>query len=153
MPQPTHPRRKQGISLLEVTISMGILAYGLLGIAAMQLQAMSVGAKGRQFRQAVEIAKDQMELVQILPWDQLAPTGGFAPPSWIDLSGFTPGELPVRVDLPGEPGGSIEQVYMVGWQVADANADATLRDIDIRVQWTEPPARARSYTISSLRSK
>ena len=33
----------------------------------------------------------------LLPWDQLAPTGGFVPPAWIDVPGYSPGELPARM--------------------------------------------------------
>ena len=153
MRKPIRKNRSEGFSLLEVTISLGILGYGMLSIAAMQLQALSFGANGKQYRQAVEIAKDQMELVQILPWTELAPTTGYEAPAWISVPGYAAGELPVRVDLPDAVDGAVDQVYTVAWRVADANVDATLREVDVRVTWTEASQRARTFAISSVRAK
>jgi len=153
MQERIRKRRSEGFSLLEAAISLGMLGFGMLSIAAMQLQALSFGAGGHQYRQAVEIAKDQMELAQILPWADLTPTTGFEAPAWISVPGYAAGELPVRVDLPDAVDGAVEQVYTVEWRVADANVAATLRDLDVRVTWTEQSQRTRSYAISSLRAR
>jgi Tfp pilus assembly protein PilV len=153
MVSPRTIGRTSGISLLEVMIGLAILAFGLLGLAAMQIQAMGSSAKGRGLGRAAEIAKEQMERVQMLPWAQVAPTGGFVAPGWIAYAGYAAGEVPVTADLPNQPGGAVEQVYAVRWQVADANAVGTLRDVDVRVQWTEAGGRARNYTLSTTRAR
>lgn len=146
-------RRTEGFSLLEVTISMGIMGFGLLGVAAMQLQALSAGATGRDYRQAVAVARDQMERVQTMTWDDMAPTAGFEAPTWISYSGYATGQLPVRLDTPSGLDGVTQQVYDVEWRVQDANVAETLRSVDLRVTWTDPTGRNRVYALSTMRSK
>lgn len=80
-------------------------------------------------------------------------SGGFVPPAWIDVPGYSPGELPARMDRPGQSGGAVFHVYTVQWRVADANPEQTLREIDVQVQWTESNQRVRSYSLSSRRSR
>ncbi len=146
-------RREAGISLLETIIAMSILATGLLMVAAMQLYSLRSGAEGREYQQAAEIARNQMETAMRLPWTSVTPTGGaYAAPAWINETGFAAGEVPVRfTNTSGS--GAVQHVFTVNWRVADANAAATLRNVDMRVQWTEESGRARSYVLSSVRSQ
>lgn len=146
-------QRSEGFSLLEVTISLGIMGFGMLAVAAMQLQALSFGATGRDYRTAVSIARDQMERVQTLTWTDLGTTTGFEAPGWINVSGYSAGQLPVVLDTPGGLNGATQQVYDIDWRVVDANAEETLRNVDLRVGWTDPTGRSRLYALSTIRSK
>jgi Tfp pilus assembly protein PilV len=153
MRERSRKNRSSGFSLLEVTISIGLMGFGLLTVAAMQVQSLAFGASGRQYREAVEIARDQMERAQLLPWDDIAPTGGFTAPPWIAYPGHPAGDVPISVDLPGSLDGAVEQVYTVHWRVTDANVEATLRDIDVRVTWMDPTRSTRTYAVSTVRSR
>ena len=54
-------RRSEGFSMLELTIAMAILAFGMLGIAAAQMQAINQGSRGRHTSTAAAVAQQQYE--------------------------------------------------------------------------------------------
>lgn len=55
---------QQGLSLLEVLISVLILTLGLLGVAALQTQALRTSADAQYFQQATQLANDYLERVR-----------------------------------------------------------------------------------------
>jgi type IV pilus assembly protein PilV len=63
-------RAMKGMSLLEVTVAMIILAIGLLGLAGMQLVALRGDALGQQANLASNLAKDK--LAELQEGDQLS---------------------------------------------------------------------------------
>ena len=146
-------QRSEGFSLLEVTISLGLMGFGMLAVAAMQIQALSFGATGRDYRTAVSIARDQMERVQTMTWDDLGTTTSFEAPGWINVSGYSAGQLPVVLDTPSGLNGATQQFYDIEWRVGDANAEQTLRNVDLRVAWIDNTGRSRIYALSTVRSK
>lgn len=130
-------RRHGGLTLIEVMIALGILATGLLSLAAMQLHAMRGGNQGRHATQAAAIAQSRMEALQQLTWANMAPTGGWA------------AAVTVTNDVQA-PSAATEQSYLVDWRIADVAAGWT-RNIDVRVRWDDPRRPNRAYTISSMR--
>jgi Tfp pilus assembly protein PilV len=60
------PRLKsiKGVSLLEVTVSLFVLAIGLLGLAGLQLVALQSDTLGRQATLASNLAKDKLTELQ-----------------------------------------------------------------------------------------
>ena len=54
-------RRQGGFSLVEVIITMGVMSYGLLGIAGLQLSAMSKSRVTFERNQATLLANDLVE--------------------------------------------------------------------------------------------
>ena len=126
-----------GFTLLEMMLSLMILGFGLLAVAAMQLQAMEFGRRGRHQTQAASIAQSQLEALQRRPWANLAPTTG-----WTDA---------VDVDhIVNDGGDKVELTYQVSWQIADRVAGQT-RSIDVRVNWDEARRPDRVYALSSVR--
>ena len=126
-----------GFTLIEMMLALMILGFGLLAVAAMQLQAMEYGRRGRHQTQAASIAQNQLETLQRQPWATIAPT-----PGWTD---------PVTVDHTVNDGGDrIELSYQVSWQIADRVAGQT-RSIDVRVNWDEVKRPGRVYALSSIR--
>lgn len=130
--------RRSGFTLVEMMVTLAILAVGLLAMLMMQARALSDGSRGRHSTAAVTIVQDQAELIARMPFGAAAlqPVGWTTPP-WIDNSGnpgLAPGEIPVRV---AQPGGTVtEQIYTVWYRVvADANPD--LRNVDVEVTWNE----------------
>ncbi len=135
----TRSRRgaQGGFTLMEITIVIAILAFGLLSLALMQMQAIKGGGRGRHATQGQAIAQTQMELFQRLNWTLLVPIG------WTSLPD-------VSNTVQGDGNTSAELAYAVSFQVADVDVGWT-RSVDIRVSWTEPGGQSRNVTLSSIR--
>jgi type IV pilus assembly protein PilV len=138
----SRKRAERGFTLIEVMVALGILATGLLAVAAAQLYAMRGGRQGRHTTDAAEIAQAQLENYQRMAWSDpdLGPTGGWQPHP------LTP-TLPrvVVTDL----GAVVEQTYAI--EVRVSNVSTSLKAIDVRVTWDEPERPGRSYTITTMR--
>ncbi|MBE0404839.1 MULTISPECIES: prepilin-type N-terminal cleavage/methylation domain-containing protein [Halomonas] len=61
-------RRQEGVTLVEVLIALALLAFGLIGIAAIQLTSLQSAASGYQYSVASVAALDAQERA----WAQLA---------------------------------------------------------------------------------
>jgi prepilin-type N-terminal cleavage/methylation domain-containing protein len=134
----TLPARSAGFTLIEIMIAMAILGFGLMALAAMQLQALRFGSSGKHVSQAAVIARVKMEEFQRLPWADVAVT------AWT-----TPATQYAEVE--GESGTVNEQAYGLSWRVTDLIANRT-RAVDVQVTWDEPGRPGRSYTLSSVRN-
>ena len=141
MMEPTTARARRaagGFTLIEVMIVIVVLTFGLLSLAAMQIQAMRGSERGRHATNAAAIAENKMELLQQDAWASIGVTGGFvadpAEQNTIQLDGAT----------------SLERSYSVSYQVTDLQATFT-RALDVQVSWTEENGEARSITLSSIR--
>jgi len=134
-------RVRNGFTLLEVMISLTLMAVGVLSLAALQLLVMDYSARGRSMSQASAIAQTQMEVLQRLTWADAAmqPTAG----------AFT-GPTAVDVTIDDGAGGGTQQSYEVYVRIADLVAGVT-RSVDVRVDWDEPDRPGRSYALSSVR--
>lgn len=137
-------RRERGLSLLEVMISLTILAVGLLALLAMQASALKQGSYGRHTSLASQLARSQMELLKRVPWNDAR----------IQPSGWTLATpVPVMVQTPGGP--VQEQVFNLSQRIVQDPNDTNLRFIDVRVTWTEPTQPGgtppRRYAMSSVR--
>ena len=70
-------RAAGGFTLIEVMITIGILTFGLLSLAAMQIHAMHGSDRGRHATHAAAIAESKMEQLQQDAWASIGVTGGF----------------------------------------------------------------------------
>ncbi len=141
---------RTGFTLVEVMIALGILAFGLLTLAAMQLEALRQGSGGWNQTQAAVLARDQLEQIRRLPWDQVAPTAGFQPVPWLMDPALPPG-LVARTLSSASGGLQTRQVFTVNWRVQAVPGDANLRTVDVQVSWAEPRNPNRSVTLSTVR--
>ena len=139
-----------GFTLIEVMIALGILAFGLLTLAAMQLEALRQGTGGWNQTQAAALARDQLEQIRRLPWDQVAPTAGFQPVPWLNDPALPPGQV-ASVLASATGGVQTRQVYTVSWRVQAVPGDANLRTVDVQVTWAEPNRPNRAVTLSTVR--
>ena len=132
------PRARGGFTLLEISIALGVFAFGMLGLAAMQLHAMRSGSSGRHATQAAAIAETQMEQLQRLRWTDLTPNS----PAWT---------VPVtRTNEVTSDAAQVEQRYRIDWRIANVENGWT-RSIDVRVTWDEEHRPNRTLVLSSLR--
>ncbi len=135
------------MTLVETTIALVILAVGLLAMLAVQIQALNQGNQGRHSTEAAQIARDQMEMLQRLPWTHaaVAPGANWQPPRNVALIVQSPA------------GNAQEQVFALDWRVTQNALDPNLRMIDVRVTWAENGANAaagnRSHAMSSVKFK
>jgi type IV pilus assembly protein PilV len=129
---------REGFTLLEVVIALGVLAFGLLALAAMQLHALRGGRTGRHTSEGMTVAQDQMEVLQRMDFTGMAQTAG-----WVSQGS-------VANNVMGPGGNEEEQVYAVDWRITDDVATWT-KLVEVRVTWSEPDWPNRQAVLSSRR--
>jgi prepilin-type N-terminal cleavage/methylation domain-containing protein len=139
MPRRPSRRSRSGFTLIEMMFALAILAGGLLAMLMVQTQALKQGRYGRHTTEAMQVARDQMEVFLRLPWDAPA----------VQLVGWT---VPTAVDLAvqNEGGAQTQQTFNVSWRISAAVPD--VRVIEINVTWTEGDVGAgfpRSFRLAS----
>jgi type IV pilus assembly protein PilV len=138
-----------GFTLIEVMLTLVILAFGMLTLAAMQLYAMRQASQGRHTGDGATIARSFLEQAARLPWATL---GGAVGTSW-QTPGWT--GAPATAVTVKRPGASTttEKSYTVEWRVTNVGAGPTicLRDIEVKVTWTEEETSATKQTVVSTR--
>jgi type IV pilus assembly protein PilV len=136
-------RGERGFTLIEVMVALGILATGLLAVAAAQLYAMRGGRQGRHTTDAAEIAQTRIEMFQRMSWldPDLAQTADWEPAA--------PGEQMDR-QVATEAAPVVEQSYSVQWRIR--NVSPSLKAIDVRVRWRDNESMPeKTYTITTMR--
>lgn len=144
----TSSQRAEGFTLIEVMLALGVLGFGLLGLAVMQLHALQQSSAGRHTGDASAVARTHLEQVHRLPWSVLdTAVGNWMPPAW---TGSSP-TVSTQVAVPGG-GSAVEETYSVDWRVAEVGAGGCLREVEVRVTWSEPNfASARESTLATRR--
>ena len=140
----TSLRSRSGFTMIEMMFAMAILAGGLLAMLAVQVQALKQGRYGRHTSEAMQIARDQMELLMRLPWDDASAQ----PTAWTNPAA-------IDVTVQNEGGTAAQQTFNVSWRITAAAFEANARTVDIDVTWTENDANAgfaRRYVLSSIKN-
>jgi len=135
------PKAAGGFTLIEVTIALAVLAIGLLGVAVMQLQALSGGRHARHATEAAVIARDQMENFQRLAWTD---------PQLDDTGGWTPVANVQSQVLAEDTGMVVQQTFGITWRITDVDPN-WMKDVDVQVSWNPPVGPPRTVTLSSVR--
>jgi Tfp pilus assembly protein PilV len=119
-------------------LALSILAFGLLGLAAMQLYAMQGRSSGRHSTFAATLAQTHMDELQRRNWTTVTDPGG----AWLTQA---------RNNLvTDDTGNQVEQAYTLNWRITDDVVGVT-RLVDVRVTWTEEGGADRAYSLSSIR--
>jgi prepilin-type N-terminal cleavage/methylation domain-containing protein len=141
-----------GFTLVEVMIALGVLAFGLLTLAVMQLQALSHGSAGRHTTYAAAVARSYLEQVHRVPWSVLSTAqavNDWTNPGWANAAA----SVSAMVDMPSGAGQAAEHAYAVAWRVTDVGvAPVCLRDVEVRVTWSEDDvATPKALTMATRR--
>jgi len=124
----------RGYTLIETLIATSIFAIGFLAIASLQITASNHNRAGSEITQAATIATDRMEMLMVLPFDNLLldPTNNPHPPAPDNTQGK----------------------YDIQWIVADAdlNADGTndSKVVNMTVSW--PGAGNKAVNIDFIKA-
>lgn len=144
MPDETSSRRRNrsGFSMIEMLFALVILAGGLLAMLTAQISALKQGKYGRHSTEAAQIARDEMERLLRLPWDD----ADVQPTAWTAANA-------VNLAFQNDQGAVVQQTFNVSYRVTTAAFDGNVRIIDVDVQWNEPDADpaapARRFVLTS----
>lgn len=143
MPDVTSLRRnRSGFSMIEMLFALTILAGGLLAMLTAQISALKQGKYGRHTTEAAQIARDEMERLLRLPWDD----ADVQPTAWTAANA-------VNLAFQNDQGAVVQQTFNVSYRVTTAAFDGNVRIIDVDVQWNEPDADpaapARRFVLTS----
>lgn len=130
----------RGFTLIEVMIAVGIMTFGLLAILAMQIHALREGRHGRHTTEATRVAQQRMERLHRLDWSH----ADLQPAGWTAFA-------TVGVNVDTSNGTVQEQDYDIQHRVQTLGGDPNLRQIDVRVVWTEGNGMQRRFAASTVR--
>lgn len=137
--------RERGITLIETTIALVILGVGILAMLAAQITALEQTSQGRHSTEAAQIARDQIEFLQRLPWTHTAvqTSAGWKAPRVVTTNVARQGTAIVQ-----------EQDFNLDYRVTTSALDPAIRTLDVRVRWNDDDSAGgstqRAYTMSSL---
>ncbi|MEZ4278232.1 MAG: prepilin-type N-terminal cleavage/methylation domain-containing protein [Myxococcota bacterium] len=132
---PGSARRRAGMTLVEIMVSLVVLSFGLLGVAALQVRAITESSGGQHLSTASALARNRIEELSRLAWDAavLADSGG----NW---GGAT--VLPIA-----------DEIFTRSERITNdvAAPDTEVKAIEVRVSWSDEKRQNRSVVLSSAR--
>lgn len=130
-------RRRQGFSLIELMLTLTVLAFGFVAISAMQIQALQGGAKGRHRTGASMVAQDQIEMIQRMSIDDAA-LDIMDPVAWANPPWISGGNGLVTVSA-GTNAGTDQIIQYQVWYTVDEDPSGNefLRQVNLEVVWSE----------------
>ena len=124
----------QGFTLIEILIAMAIFAIGILAVGSMQISAINTNASARNSTTVVTMAKDRVEELTALSYDDDFLRAGNHP---ADFGDFTQANDGIDNDEDGEidEAGEAGQVSIT-WDVTDDTPLAGTKSIRVTVTRT-----------------
>ena len=135
-------RRSSGVSLMEVTIALTILGFGLLAGASAQLSAMRMSSDSRSRTEAQYLAQQQMEIIQSMSSDDVIALK--ADPNYPDDP-----DNPIDPD----PGDDDSTVFDRRWIITQDDPEAGSLGIRIEVDYTNSLGLTRTSVLRSLKAE
>jgi len=139
----THAaRRRRGMSLVEVTIALAILGFGILAAAAAQLSAMKFSVESRERTEAQYLAQQALEAYMSMPASVLtANATGASYSAVVETLG---------PDLANGLSGQYQREFKI---TPDATAQTVgVFTISIRVSWTGNRGVSENVVLHSFRA-
>ena len=129
-------RRRGGMSLVEIMVAMVVLSFGLLGVAALQVRAITEGSGGQHLSNASAIARNRIEELSRVAWDAAALNDSVG--AWSAATNIT----------------AQDQTYArserISWDNA-AVADVTIKTIEVRINWDDTKRQNRQVLLTGAR--
>lgn len=132
MARPSRRAKNDGFSLIEVLVSLTILAVGLLALALLQTTAIKGNEIANKSTVATELSQDMLEQLRRVAWVNIL--------SQPDTTAFNTSPTPVYATLPGAAGNSVTvrgTTYYRIWRVFPNVANATLKTITVWTCWQD----------------
>jgi len=137
---PGRARRRAGMTLVEIMVAMVVLSFGLLGVAALQVRAITESSGGEHLSSASALARNRIEELNRVDWDAAA----------LDDSG---GNWTADFAMPlGNDGQSYVRSERIDNNAA-THALTTVKAIEVRITWTDTKRQNRSVVLASARLK
>ena len=131
-------RSQRGLTLVEMMIAMIILSIGLLGVAGLQVRAITEGSGGRHLSEASAMARNRVEELGRLAWDDT------------DLDDSTGAWVTDPTPITGLDGVAYTLADRIDWDDADP-AEVQLKSIEVRVTWNDEKRQNRQVLLTSAR--
>jgi len=107
-----NKNHQQGLSLIEVIISMAIFAIGFLAIASLVIATTRNNTTGNMLTKATMLARDKIEFLKALPVDQL--------------------EAACRAEIGSE---IIHSIFARDCEISALGSSTTIKTIKVSVKW------------------
>ena len=136
---PRTSRLRAGMTLVEVMVSLVILAFGLLGVAALQVRAITESSGGEHLTTASEIARNRVEELNRLTWNNVVSTGG----AWSAAT------------IVPDPDATSALTFSRAERITDdiVAPNTTIKSIEVRVGWSDNKRQNRTVVLASARLK
>ena len=127
-----------GFTILEVLIAMAIFAIGILGVASMQMSAVTGNGKVRKYSEASAFAQNQIELLMSTSFNSLPAS----PATPVPINGYTVNVLySLDIDNNGAPDINLD---------LDLDGDDDLMRVEVFVQDPSGVERSRLSFVAAL---
>ncbi len=138
-------RREKGFTLLEILIAITILMVGILAVAAMETTAIRGNSFSRDTTEATTWAKDKVEHLMSLPYDDVSLTDQDDDADPTDLNQVGAGIADYGPETPASP-------YSLYWNVCRDWPISNTKTIRVIVTWQDRGA-TRRVTLTNIKSQ
>jgi Tfp pilus assembly protein PilV len=138
----TSRRGEAGISLIEVTIALAILGFGMLAMATAQLSALQFTGESRNRSEAHYLAQQQMEAFQ-----SMSRAGVEAE----RVAGSYPNDPNNPIDP--DPQDSHISSFNRSWLITPDAPEDSVYTINVQVNWMDGLGRLRTVELEGLKAE
>jgi len=133
-------KRRRGISMIEVLISLTVLGFGILGAAASQLTAMRFTRDSQLRTEAFYLASQQMESFQSMTGDEI---------DAIKDLGSYPNDTANPIDP--DPNDNLPRLFNRSWDIEDDDPEDGIFTILVFVSWVDGLGNTQTVTLESMK--
>jgi prepilin-type N-terminal cleavage/methylation domain-containing protein len=124
-------KKEKGFTLVELLIALAISMVGLLGLLALQMIAIRANANSRNFSEAVGLAQEKLESLQVLPFANLV------------------GGTTAETSLAASPGSALT-IYSRNTIITTAVPlnGTTVTKLEVDVSWADTSVGGKTHTVT-----
>lgn len=128
-------RSESGFTLLEVMVALGLLAFGLLAVAAAQLGALRLSSRSKNLTHAMHLAQQQVEVFSAIGQANLPADGTYNDPN---------------NPIASAEGGADQSTYNRRWTIQSNSPFPGITSIVIEVDWVDQRGSTRTTRLQSM---